>query len=510
MAMTTGLARRLSAAFAGLLLAVMGLAPATQAKPLGYVAPAMKCEALVGMALPPVDKDDAWARIETAVTVTANTPSPYCDVRGYTAPQVFFNMRLPLENWTQRMLYTGCGAFCGNDTIRVQSAETCVPVTNGELAIIASDLGHRTSYNGDLIWAIGNDQGRRDFGYRGVHVTTQTAKKIIAKFYGQPQAYAYFSGCSDGGREAMVEVQRFPKDFDGVIAGSPSIYTTLNNTAYHSWVAKNLLKRDGTELFKIEDLGVLSKAVLAACAGPDGLISDLKACKFDPRSLQCARGVSKNCLSADQVASAAALYAGVRDPKGKWLYYGMPRGSELMWNWQAASSAPMAENFVNYLTDFVPQTKFSVWDLPFDDDSIAKFKKHTGDIDALDPNLEPFRKAGGKLILWHGLADQSISPELTIDYYDNVRKTMGVTAADEFTRLYLMPGMYHCRGGPGPNKLDALTMLMAWVEDGVAPGALHVTTSSYGRVSRAEDIQPYPALSPPSVAIDPFTGARGS
>jgi hypothetical protein len=223
------------------LMCLLAATPA-DAHELGIVRPVTTCEGLAGTQL--LLEGRIPARIVSASQVSDEAASPYCAVKGYVAPQVNFELRLPTNNWTQRLLFTGCGGFCGAIRIRAQAAEQCQPVQNGELAIVATDMGHSSGL-ADTVWAAGNEQARIDFGHRGVHVVAMAAKQIIAMFYGQKARYAYFGGCSDGGREGMMEAQRYPTDFNGIIAGAPVINVTANNSLYHAWIVRHLLERDG-------------------------------------------------------------------------------------------------------------------------------------------------------------------------------------------------------------------------------------------------------------------------
>jgi feruloyl esterase len=427
----------------------------------------------------------APAQISSAAPVSDGKPAPYCDVKGYVEPQIKFEVRLPLSTWTQRFVQTGCGGLCGNLSIRLGNDDGCLPATNGELALASTDMGHSGGMDGQF--GAKDYQLRIDFAYRGVHLTTLAAKALIAKFYGKGPTYSYFAGCSDGGREALVEVERYPGDCNGITAGAPAMNFTTQNTFYHGWNARVNTGADGKPILTADKLPILHKAALAACDAADGLkdgiISDPLACNFDPAVTQCKPGQDPaSCLTPAQVKVARDLYAGAHASDGAKLVIGGPLpGSELAWagvfvpqpGQDRAMSGMISTGTLKYLAyETNPPESYSLADLKFDRASFAATTKLHALYDATDPDLSAFAAAGGKLILWHGLADPHISPLNTIAYYTAMEQLMGKPAADKFARLYLFPGGYHCGGGEGPFNVDLLSPIMAWVERGSAPFAL--------------------------------------
>ena len=485
----------LSRSVVALVAAIFGLgvvAIPANARDLSVAKPALACSQLAETDVDPAA--EAPARIVTARVVTQGAAKPYCEVRGYVAPQVKFELRLPTETWTQRLMFSGCGGFCGRVEFRIRAAEGCAPLDNGELALVTSDLGHDTpDGNADTVWAAYNRPGKIDYGYRAVHAVTIAAKTIIARFYGQPQAYAYFNGCSDGGREAMMEVQRFPKDFDGVVAGAPVMNDTLNNTVFHLWNARQMHAADGSDLFRQADLELLHAAVLSSCdkAGDgikDGVVGDPLACRFDPASIECKAGERARCLSQAQVAAARAMYAGATDPTGKPLFYGRPYGSEL--GWAAFSDGSMAVGFVRYMaTDGIWQ--LSVKDAAFDRATVDRYRQYASVYDATDTDIEAFRSAGGKLIMWHGWADPGVPPLGTVDYYRGVQRKFGAATAS-FARLFMLPGVGHCQGGDGPDRTNMLDAIITWVEDGKAPSSIVAMRKADGKTVQTRPLFPFP------------------
>lgn len=485
-----GLRLRAHTLFAAVTMAVLTLAAlpdSASARDLAVAKPAIDCTSLSESDV--TAQDGPPARIVSAKIVAPANAAPYCEVRGYVVPQVKFELHLPTQNWTQRMLYSGCGGFCGRVDFRIRAAEGCAAVDNGEMAVVASDLGHDTpDGNGDAVWAAGNEQAKIDYGYRGVHVVTVTAKAIIQRFYGRPQAYAYFNGCSDGGREGMMEVQRYPADFDGVAAGAAVIHDTENNTVYHGWIARYVERADGKPMFAGANLALLHQAALDACGRPkDGVIVDPSACRVDPAVIACSKAQRDGCLSDEQVAAARAVYSGPVDETGKSLYYGRPIGSELAWAGPAFGG--MARSFVRYLSasEVLPEPATTV---RYDRASFESYNALAKIYNATDSDISAFQRRGGKLIMWHGWSDTAVPAMSTVDYAKAVWARFGASA-DAFYRVYMLPGVGHCGGGDGEDKINVLDPLMDWVEDGKAPEVLTATRKVFGRTVSTRPIQPY-------------------
>ena len=490
--------RRLVAALAGG-IALLGLSmaapPWTRAEAAGLkdlpaVSPVVSCadlktEDLTGVA-------DQPAHIRQTTEVRVGEAHPYCKIEGTVEPQVRFEVHLPLSGWTQRYLQTGCGGLCGNLNVRLDDHTVgCQPADDGELVLGSSDMGHEGGMDG--AWAAHNEQARIDFGYRGMHVTAQVAKALITRFYGRPARYAYFSGCSDGGREALMEAQRYPDDFNGIAAGAPALNFSVQNSFYHAWNALSNTASDGRAILTAAKLPILHAAALAACDAADGLkdglIEEPRSCSFDPVVTLCKSGQDgSNCLTAAEVEMARRIYAGAHDASGRKLVAGGPMpGSELAWagvfvpehSGDRIFSGLIAQGSIQYL--YYPEPLPASWtlkDLKFDEATLDSFK-YRSIYDATNPDLSPFQKAGGRLLMWHGWSDPHISPLNSIAYYAAMQRFLGDKQVSEFVRLFLFPGMYHCGGGDGLFQFDVLTPLMAWVESGQAPGkiiASHNTT----------------------------------
>lgn len=450
---------------------------------LAVVAPVVDCATLAAADISAAVGSPT--HISSAVPVAEGRPAPYCDVQGYVDPQVKFEVRLPLTTWTQRLVQTGCGGLCGMLGIRLGNDQGCLPAQKGELALTSTDMGHSGGMDGKF--GESDYRLRIDFAYRGVHVTTLAAKALIEKYYGQKSKYSYFAGCSDGGREALMEAQRYPQDFNGITAGAPAMNFVTQNTFYHGWNVRVNTSADGQPILTADKLPILHKAVVAKCDPEDGLkdglISDPIACQFNTEVVQCKPGQdTASCLTPAQVKVAKEIYAGAHDSNGDKLVLSGPLpGSELAWGGvyipapgsDRIMSSMISTGTLKYLAyDKNPPPGYTLADLKFDRSSFTETTKLHALYDATDPDLSAFATAGGKLILWHGLADPHISPLNTIAYYTAVQQTMGQAVADKFLRLYLFPGGYHCGGGEGPFTVDLLSPIMAWVEGGTAPNAL--------------------------------------
>ena len=464
---------------------------------------------------------DKPIHVTAAAEVTDGKPAPYCQVLGYVEPAVRFEVRLPLNGWTQRYLQTGCGGLCGRLGIRTGNDMGCAPSQKGELALASTDMGHSSD---DKAWGA-DAQKRVDFAYRGVHVTAVAAKALIERYYGRKPRYSYFAGCSDGGREALMEAQRYPEDFDGITAGAAAMNFVTQNTFYHGWQARVNVDANGKVILGPEKVPVLHKAALESCDATDGLkdglIADPRACQFDPAVVQCKPGQDPaTCLSAEQVEVARQIYRGAHDAAGRKLTISGPQvGSELGWPGVQVPRAVGGQDIGsrNFATEVVcglaPDNPMpgscSLNDLGFDSQSFERLKALHAVYDATDPDLSRFSKAGGKLILWHGWADQHISPLNSIAYYRAMRDVMGEGAVKSFARLYLFPGGSHCRGGEGPFNVDLLSTILSWVETGNAPHKLiasHTTGGEPGpggqggaRGGGAPSLAGAPGLLPPTV-----------
>ena len=525
-----GLRICLTAASAALLLAPA--APTHAAlRDLAAVKPVMACGALVGLDLGSISGVVGGAiTISTATIVpaSATNPAEYCAVTGNIGPGAnAIVMRLPTQGWTQRYLQTGCGGECGSANINYGQSTGCVPITNGTIASATTNMGHAGSQG--PTWSVNNPQAQIDFAYRGVHVASEVAKTVIARFYNQKPAYAYFSGCSDGGREALMSAQRYPDDFDGIAAGAPASDMDVQNTYHHGWrVITNQttpgtipIPARNTYVLLAGKLAYVHAKVVAACDAIDGLvdgvIDDPRACHFDTDALVCANnGNESGCLTQAEANVVRRIHDGAVTADGARLEppVNSEWGSELDWSLfvPAAQGASVgSENFVNswaaYKTFF--NTYNASWTLNDLKLTVSGFRDTVASsvlYAANNPDLTPLARSGAKLLLYHGWSDQHIPPRGTIKYWKALNETVGPRMVDRFARFYLFPGMAHCGNGVGPNTFDILTPLMSWVEMGTAPNEIVAANSS---TATSRPVYPYPQVARLKAAgLDPKVAAN--
>ncbi|MGW3104517.1 tannase/feruloyl esterase family alpha/beta hydrolase [Streptomyces sp. NPDC001100] len=473
------------------------------------IAPAMSCSGVAQLglaaAVPGVPFEIGSA---TELAASANTLGNWaaCDVKGVIAPQLHFEIKLPETGWQADYLQLGCGGLCGSTNVTSAPASAgCVPLTTGAFAVASSDEGH---YQGGGLFST-DPTLSADFGYKSDHELVQAAKAIIKQYYGRAAAHSYFDGCSQGGHQALTEAQRYPTDFDGIIAGAPANNFTALNTFSHAWTAQSVYLDGGPATITNTDLADLHKAVLKGCGAPaDGIIADPLSCTWDPGTIQCGAGRTSTsdtyCLTADQVTTLRRIYAGPTDSHGQLLYPGYQlRGSEL--NWAGIiipATATGASGDIGFVRETLryqifdsPQPALTYKDIKFTAAYYDKvMRSNEGMYDATDPDLTAFKKAGGKLILWHGLGDQHIPAVGTMAYYKAVEKAVGGEAATaSFARLFLLPGVAHCGGGQGPNTFDALTAITDWVTKGEAPASLTTkSVDSGGDTTASRPVYPFP------------------
>jgi feruloyl esterase len=444
-----------------------------------------------------------------AVVPAADNLPQYCRVDGHVAVpgnEVNFRLGLP-AGWNGKYYFVGVGGLggsIGNLNAGLQRG----------YASASTDTGHQSS---DQSW-LSNRAKEIDYGHRGTHVTAVAAKELTASFFGKPPAHSYFNGCSNGGRQALMEVQRYPTDFDGIIAGDPATGTPMQ--VGRALVFQHMLLKPENFL-PIEKVELLSKATLAECDAKDGLtdglITDPRLCAFKPETLKCAGADGPSCLTAAQISTVNKIYSPVKTPDGKTYTSGFPIGHEggttgwqgwivgrtpptlqadgtLAFGEQAPSGYGLSETNMRFLALENDDPKFNWKVLKFPQD-LPRLASMTEILSPWDPDLRPYMNRGGKIIFYHGWADPAISAYGTIDYYEKMRGIVGgQRAADSFSRLYLIPGMHHCSGGPGPNTFDMLTVLEDWVEKGVAPARVVASHRAEGRVDRTRPLCPHPQV----------------
>jgi tannase/feruloyl esterase len=396
---------------------------------------------------------------------------------------------MPTAGWNGKFQAVGNGAF--NGAIAYPAIGTAL--ARG-YAASSTDTGH---VGGSASFALGHPEKTIDFGWRAVHEMTATSKKIIAAYYQAGPKFSYWNGCSAGGRQAMKEAQRFPADFDGIIAGAPGLDWT-GRAAQAIRVAKALEKTESGRLSQPQTQ-LLHRAVVQACDAldgvKDGLIEDPTRCKFDPAVLQCKGSDDAACLTTPQVETARMIYAASVNPRTKREITGLAPGSELGWTdmgWTASARATGLDQF-RFIVFNDPG-----WDIQkfnFDSDIARAEETDDNTINALEPNLKPFIDRGGKLIQYHGWSDPQISPGNSTQYYTRVLDVVGGAAKVlNSYRLFMAPGMAHCGGGEGPNTFDMVSALQQWVEHGKAPDQIIASHATKGVVDRTRPLCPYPQV----------------
>ena len=468
---------------------------------------------------------------------TPTAPS-HCYIQGTIASRIRFHMQLPLpENWNGRLLNIGDGGKDGQLDFADNRLAQGYAVAN-------SNTGHDSASEPRATFADQNLNAAVDFGYRAVHLTANASKSVVRFYYGRPPAYTYFEGCSTGGRQGLMEAQRYPDDFDGIVAGAPVFdYQRLNIT--HVWMAQRVFADNfaGNLAFDKDGDGVpesltkweiLRDAVVAKCDGLDGIrdgvIDDPPSCPFNPAvdlaQRMCPVGANRDdCFTPRQIQTIQDLYRGSYDSHGTGIYKGMDLGSEWKWN---VTMFPHRGNgmlpykliygidHVNFLfyekspgvpmpnpTDLSQKPdknanppEFAWWEFNVDDVTAGKGRFMMAITDATNPDLSRFlKRKNGKLLLYHGWADPESEGQPTLDYYKQVVQTTfagDVNAAREKVRLFMVPGMGHCSEGPGCSEWDRLAPLANWVEKGIAPDYLVADHSTNGRVDNQRRVCAYP------------------
>jgi feruloyl esterase len=431
------------------------------------------------------------------------------DIKPTKDSDIKIEVWMPVSGWNGKFLGVGNGGFSGAIWYpRMQQALSLGYATAG------SDTGHEGG-PGDASFGLGHPDKVVDFGYRAVHEMTLKAKALIEAFYGIGPRHSYWNGCSTGGRQGLMEAQRFPLDYDGIVAGAPVSFHT-HVVASGIWIAQAISKTPASYIPQ-EKYAMMHEAVLKACDGldgvRDGLLEDPTRCHFDPKVLQCKQADGPNCLTTAQVEAARAIYAGPRNPRtGEQIFPGLEPGSEPGWrDFFAERREPFVASHFKYLVFGNPRWDFRT--LNFDSDVALTDKLGSGILNATDPNLKKFVSQGGKLILYHGWSDPGLAPRSTVNYYNSVLAAFGNDRdVEKSIRLFMIPGQYHCAEGLW--FFDVIGALQQWVEQGKAadriiashfsnPGQSQTEThvadvqisrwsSVFGKVDRTRPLCPYP------------------
>jgi len=423
----------------------------------------------------------------------------FCEVHATISPvagsRIGAVYRLPM-NWNGKVLGIGGGGFAGNLTLNAAANG----LSRG-YAVIQNDMGHESTGSLDPKFAIKapgqpNVEAIVDFGHRATHVATDVGKRLVSSYYGRAPQHAYWQGCSTGGRQGLAEIQRYPSDYDGVIAGAP-VYTPLvySNAilrvqAFHKKPESNLLP---------EHVPLIQKHVLAACDAKDGvadgILTDPRSCTWDPEELACKGAASADCLTLAQIETVRRVYSGVKTKDGQFAAMPLMRGGESDWVTRMIGTReqPLGLNsvlgapFMSYIVKNDPS--YDVMSFDPDRDMKTLASGLAAEVHQQNADISAFVGRGGKLLLWHGFNDPGPSPLSTIEYFDRVREK--VPAAKDSMRLFLAPGVLHCGGGAGPDRFDTLTAMERWVEQGTPPASM-VATKANSPISRP--LCPYPQV----------------
>ncbi|HET7220283.1 MAG TPA: tannase/feruloyl esterase family alpha/beta hydrolase [Vicinamibacterales bacterium] len=477
--------------------------------------PAANCEALAKLTLPSTS-----VTVAESITTGSFTPPgatnpignlpPFCRVAGVIAAtgesRILFETWLPLTGWNGKFSGVGNGGWAG-----VVSFTALAEQLRRGYATASTNTGHEAAAGLDMArFAFDKPEQLVDFAHRAHHETARTAKSIVETFYAKPPERSYFIGCSSGGYEGLMEAQRFPTDYDGIVAGMPANnWTRLMAGDFDATLATF---KDGVNNLPATALSVLHRAALAACDARDGVVDsvldDPRRCAFDPGQLACTAGQAPDtCLSPPQIDAARRIYGGLKDPKtGVQLYPGLVPGSEPFWpNRDPSNPFPIPIAHYKWLVFADPAWDWKSFDFrdPADYDAHQKAEAKLAPLmNATSPDLSAFRERGGKLLHYHGWNDQLITPLNSIDYYESVLAFFGkgqdpaaaLKDVQTFYRLFMAPGMAHCGGGTGPNQFDMQTVLERWVESGVAPDRIVAAHSINGVVDRARPLCPFPQV----------------
>jgi feruloyl esterase len=466
--------------------------------------PRKACESLSGF------KGEGVISVSARVVpATADTPQ-HCRVTGVITPEVAFEVSLP-DRWNRRFYMTGNGGLAGDALDGPTNADRTAGLSNG-FVHARTNTGHDSRKEPSGSFILSNPQKAIDYAYRAVHVTAETAKRIANEYYAQPVRFSYWNSCSNGGRQGLLEAQRYPNDFDGIVANAPWVDQT-GFTVGAMWNQKAVTEAGVTPAKML----VVAQKVMQKCDAADGLedglIDDPRACRFDAtRDVPaCSAGAdAADCLTASQAAAINKIYSGPSS-KGKPFMAGFMPGSEAVTTAQNGTSNSgwvpaivpaqpgakpadfnLAEGVMRYLILDPPQPDYDAMKFDYDRDT-ALLERWSKLADAKSTDLSRFRRRGGKLIMTYGWADQILQPMMGVTYYEAVAARNGKDTPG-FARLFMMPGVAHCQGGAGPDRNDAVTAVIDWVEKGKAPDTLLASKVTNGAVVRTRPLCPYPQV----------------
>ena len=519
--MTTHDWRRKSLAFAAAVLTCRALGTVASGAPAATACDSLKESRLPNTTITAADVVAPGAFTDQgAENPIYKTLPAFCRVQGVIAPSrdshIEFEVWMPAAGWNGKYYGVGNGGFAGRITYSQMAS-----VLSAGYATASTDTGHKGNST-DAQWALGQPEKIVDYGYRAIHETAGTAKALIRAFYGEPAKYSYFTSCSNGGRQGLMEAQRFPDDYDGIIAGAPA----ANFTHTAALFVSNLLSTgDRSTFVPAAKFATIDAAVVTACDArdgvKDGLVAEPTTCAFDPAVLLCRDAENDSCLTNPQIATLKKLYSGL-SRKGQKIFPGFVPGGESGpggWGLWLSGTAPDSSLEYAFGTQFFRNMvhKNPSWDyrtFDVDRDLQAANDAVGSALNAVSPDLGRFQERGGKLILFHGWSDAALPPNATIDYYQSVAAKLGQQRTDSFVRTYMVPGLQHCSGGPGTDSFGILpgfpptepdparnmsAAMVRWVEQGTAPAAI-IATKYKGRtpadgVAFTRPLCPYPQVS---------------
>jgi feruloyl esterase len=464
------------------------------------------CPGLASLALPHTTITHAELVTGGTFTPTKGEPlahlPPFCRVAATLKPSSDSDIRvevwMPVAGWNERLEGTGNGGFAGN----ISYGALAEGVRRG-YAVTNTDMGMATIPGENASMFVDRPERWADWGYRATHEMTLAAKQIVHAFYMREASHSYFVGCSTGGEQALMEAQRYPDDYEGIVGGAPA----HNRTGVHESILWNFVMNERTPASYLPEAArkLLTQAVVKACDSldgvQDGVITDPTQCHFDPSSLACKADSTESCLTAAQVETAKAIYAGPSNPRtGASLYPGLPPGSEFGWDGLDKTPGPAATPPYGPIFQWVFGLGWTWRQFDFDHQDATFQARLAGIVNATNPDLDTFRAHGHKLLMYHGWSDWLVAPGESIRYYDAVaerdQKIHAATALDQSLRLFMVPGMAHCGGGPGETHFDTLDAVVDWVEHGKAPNRIIATRLPLDEPTKTSDVSrplcPYP------------------
>ena len=465
------------------------------AKPAAGKGDAASCAALAGKTIAPnTSLESAQFMPEGGKVGATQVALPFCRIVGVTRPSadshIGFEVWLPPKGaWNGKLQGEGSGGSAG-----AISTGAMLEALKAGYASVSTDNGHLTDTsqpNGgsEQTWALGHPEKLLDFAFRAMHLSTVAAKQVVRGYYGHPALRAYFVGCSQGGHHALMEATRFPNDYDGIVAGAPA-WHWANQMLNATWNSQSTLKDPNA--ITVQSAQTLNKAIIAACdrldGVEDGVVSDPRRCHFDPASLLCkSSDAPDGCLTQTQIDAANRIYRGVHKSDGTALFQGFALGSELKWPNMWASKTPGGSSWHFWRYSVFQDLQFQNVNFDFDRDSdralsTVRAGMTISDIYNVKPDLSAFRAKGGKLIIYHGWADEQVTPYASLDFYSHIKASQGQAGTDDVLRMFMMPGLAHCTGGVGAGNIggaspalshdpehDVVAALDAWVTKHKAP-----------------------------------------